>query len=596
MWLPTAAGLMAACSSDLGPSDTGVPEPDLLADLRADSNRDGVIRFDDDSDKNKTEWNTTTGAVLLANIDDDNVRCKANLDDLTIAVCNDASDELINGEDDALDIARLKTRPWPKTPEDAIGIVTVEPPSAQSYVRVFWKSGPAGTDFLPVQADTIFTRDEIQAGIELGIEAKDIVRDPAKWDGYVDVRFTVTSVKKGVASEAVRMRVAPVLTYHHLLPAEKVWVSNTRRPGNAAMRSDLSDSCAAANLPPPQMIEVIDPWAQDFFEPAFMSMPAPNGTQHVMHVNYRSANVYEPNKEKQALRPAGKFVFAVRGKDVAGVQQYDLKHDARMDSLNSFGNFETVPPYEKDGVSFPFGRVLRGRTKSFFPDKSFAAMVDAQAQQPAIDIDTSWLSVGHVDETLSFVKANTPRGWKLLVNDARMAKKMLEDQVAAGHGDVAMFVGKSWVDLETGEEKPAEITIAKVLADTEVMRASAEAAVEVDAQLAKLKAELGLSEDEIIRVPFLHTSYGGKSAAYQPGMVNGLYLSETRFAAPDPHGPIIDGKDIFKAALSEPLASIGITVDFLEDWDEYHVGLGEVHCGTNTTRKVPDVKWWESGR
>jgi protein-arginine deiminase len=597
VWLPAAAGLVAACSSDLGtpPSESAVPEPDLLADLRADSNRDGEIRFDD-SDKNKTEWNKTTGAVFLANIDDDNVRCKANLDDLTIAECNDASDEIIDGEDDALDVARLKTRPWPKTPEDAIGIVTVEPPNAQDHVRLFWKSGPAVTDFLPVMGDTFFTREEIQAGIELGIEAKDIVRDPAKWDGYVDVRFTVTSVKKGTASEVVRMRVAPVLTYHHLLPAEKVWVSDTGRPGNAEMRKGLAESCAAASVAEPQTIDVNDPWAQDFFEPAFMSMPGPNGTQHVMRVNYRSANVFEPKQQKRPLRPAGQFVFKMRGKDVAGVQQYDLKHDPRMDSLNSFGNFETIPPYEKDGQVFPLGRVLRGSTRSFFPDKTFASMVDAQGQQPAVNVDTSWLVVGHVDETLSFVRASTPRGWKLLVNDARMAKKMLEDQVAAGHGDVPMFVGKSWVDLETGEERPAEVTIAKVLADTEVMRASAEAAVEVDAQLAILKSEIGLTDDEIIRVPFLHTTYAGKSEAYQPGTVNGIYVSETRFAAPDPHGPVIDGKDIFKTALSEPLAQLGITVDFVEDWEEYHLGIGEVHCGSNTTRKIPDIKWWESGR
>ena len=135
-----------------------------------------------------------------------------------------------------------------------------------------------------------------------------------------------------------------------------------------------------------------------------------------------------------------------------------------------------------------------------------------------------------------------------------------------------------------------------MLADKEVMQSSAEAAVEVDAQLAILKKELGLAEDEIIRVPFLHTTYSGKSAAYQPGTVNGIYISDTRFGAPDPHGPIVNGKDIFKAGIAEPLQKLGITVDFIEDWDEYHLGIGEVHCGTNSTRKIPEVRWWESGR
>ncbi|HVJ93433.1 MAG TPA: protein-arginine deiminase family protein, partial [Labilithrix sp.] len=396
--------------------------------------------------------------------------------------------------------------------------------------------------------------------------------------------------------DVVKMRVAPLLTFHHLNPAESIWVSNTRTRGNAATRADLGTSCEAAALNRPNEINVDDPWTQDFFETAFMSMPGKGGTQHSIRVNYRSANVFEPGSKTRPLRPAGRFVFQERGKDVAGVQQFDVKHDQNMDSLNSFGNFETVPPYEKDGVSYPFGRVLRGKTKSFYPDETFSKMIDSQGQQPAIDIDTSWLLVGHVDETVSFVKAPTPRGWKLLVNDARLAKQMLEDQVNAGHGDTPMFVGKTWYDWETYKEVPAAITISEVLADREVMQSSAEAAAEVDGQLQVLKEELGLTEDEIVRVPFLHTAYEGFSVAYQPGMVNGIYFSDTRFGAPDPHGPEIDGKDIFKAALAEPLAKLGIAVDFIEDWDEYHVGGGEVHCGTNATRKIPELRWWESGR
>lgn len=589
--LAFAALIAGACSSDRRD-----PEPDLLADLRADSNRDGAVSFDDDSDKEKLTWDSTAGAVFLANIDDDTVRCKSDVDDILIAQCNDAMDEIINGDDDAQDIARLKTRPWPKTPADAQGTFTIDTVGAVPHVRLFWRSGEGATDFLPVADDTIFTAGEIRAGIELGIEAKDIVRDSASWDGFVDVRFNIVSPSRGNATDVVRMRVAPVLTYHHLLPTEAVWVSNTKSRGNALMRKDLEDACSAAEVGAPLAINVADPWTEDYFETGFMSMPGLAGMQHVIRINYRSANIYEPEEEKRPLRPAGQVVFAMRGPDVAGIQQFDLAHDRRMDTLDSFGNLETIPPYEKDGESFPFGRVLRGSTGSYFPDRSFTRMLDAQRQQPVIDVDTSWLFVAHVDETLSFVRANTPRGWVLLANDARLAKTMLEDQVAAGRGDFTMFADKSWADLSTNEKRPAEIAIKDVLADTEVMRSSAEAAAEVDAQVAILKDTIGLSDDEIIHVPFLHTSYLGRSIAYQPGTVNGIYLSPTHFAAPDPHGPVVEGKDIFKTALSEPLARLGVTVHFLEDWDDYHVRLGEVHCGTNTTRKVPVAKWWESGR
>jgi protein-arginine deiminase len=596
-----SAGLFACGSSDEGGSSTPAtvpppPEPDIVADLRGDSNRDGEIKFDD-SDKDKTTWDKSVGAVFLANIDDDNVRCKATGDDVTIEKCNDAQDEIINGDDDALDLARLKTKPWPKTPVDATATIAITTESAKPLVRLFKKTGEGATDFTPLAGDEVFTAEEIQAGLEFGIEAKDIVRDPAKWDGYVDIELKVTSPTKGEAIDTVHMRVAPVMTYHHLLPAEKIWVSNTGGFGNKEMRTDLAKACKAAGVPAPQEINDGDPWTQDFFETGFMTMPGAGGTQHAMRVNYRSANVFEPSKPKTPLRPAGQIVFKLRGKDVAGIQQFDIKHSGQMDSLNSFGNLETIPPYDLDGVSYPMGRIIRGKTKSFFPDPSFVKMMDAQSvQQPSINVDTQWLLVGHIDETTSFVKAKTPRGWVLLVNDARLAKQMLEDEVKAGHGDIPMFVGKVWQDFETGKDRPAAISIKDVLADTEVLQSSAEAAVEVDAQLAIIKKETGLKDDEIIRVPFLHTTISGRSAAYQPGTVNGIYVSDTHFGSPDPHGPTINGKDIFKSALEEPLSKLGITVDWIEDWSEYHLGIGEVHCGTNATRKIPETKWWESGR
>jgi len=82
--------------------------------------------------------------------------------------------------------------------------------------------------------------------------------------------------------------------------------------------------------------------------------------------------------------------------------------------------------------------------------------------------------------------------------------------------------------------------------------------------------------------------------AYQPGTINGIYLSDTHFAAPDPHGPMIDGKDLFKTQLEQALGVLGINVDWVENWDDYHNYAGEVHCGSNAMRQVPKEKWWEA--
>jgi protein-arginine deiminase len=566
-----------------------------VADLRADSNRDGEVLFDD-SDAEKTTWDAKHGAVFLANIDDDKGRCAKAGTDLELAKCNDAANDTIDGADDVLDLARLKSKPWAEAPDTATATVSVSD-AAKEHVRLFKRIGTGDTDFEILGEDGAIGVEELRAGVELAIEARDIVRDKDAWDGFVDVKLSIT-VGTEVVDDAVKMRVAPVLTYHHLLPAEEVFVTNNGSPGNRAMRTDLAAACKDVSLPAPSEIEPEDgdPWAQDFFETAFMSMPAAAGKQHVVRVNLRSPNVVQPGDVKSPLRVAGQVVFtSFRGKDSAGVQQFDKSHDQDMDSLNSFGNTETIPPYTLGSDTYPFGRILRGATPSFYPDKTFTKMLTSQSIQPIVEIDTSWLLVGHVDETVSFVKASSPRGWALLVNDPTLAKKMLEDEVTAGKGDTPMFIGKSWYD-DNGRSSPAQATIKQVLADTTVMAASAEAATEVASQIAKLKKETGLTDAEIVKVPFLHTKTQGLSYAYIPGMVNGIYVSNTDFVVPRPHGPVINDKDIFEQAMVDRLKPLGITVHFAEDWDDYHAALGEVHCGTNTRRKVPETKWWESGR
>jgi protein-arginine deiminase len=581
-----------------------------VADLRADNNRDGKVDLDDPSeDENEDKWTAKNGAIFLANIDDDEAACPKKtsqgkaINDVDLPGCFDAADEVINGPDDLLDLARLKVKPWAEAPDDATATLEITKAAADK-VRFFKNDGQGNfTVFAP--ATGTLSAAELRAGVELAIEGKDIVRDSAVWDGYVDVKLVVHdstdadgSTIKG-ASDQVRLRLAPVLTRHHLDPAEEIYVSKLSGQDSVAMRKDLMAAITAAKVPSGlsslSETEIYsDQWTQDFFETAYMAMPA-EGSKHIIHVNYRSANVYN-NDKKNPLRDAGRVVFLrLRGKDTGGIQQYNLASDPNMDSLNSFGNTETIPPYTLGNASYPLGRLLRGSIKSFHPDASFATMLESQGVQPPVYIDTSWLLVGHVDETMSFLKASTPRGWVLVVNDAALAKQMLEEQQAKGNGGVKLFTGKQWLD---NNDKPysAEITIDGVLADTDVMAKSAEAVTEVDNQLEIIKAETGLTDDEIIRIPYLHMPTSGYSIAYQPGTVNGIYLSDTDFGAPAPHGPVIDGKDIFQAQMEDAFGKVGVTVRWIEDWDLYHRLSGEVHCGTNTRRAVPEgEKWWESG-
>ncbi len=607
--LPVWALVAPGCSS-------GGTDSTPIVDLRADTNRNGTVDWNDPTeDANEDTWDQTHGAIFLANIDDDESACPktagngALLGDVDLASCNDAQDTVINGDADALDLAPLGVAAWPGAPAGTTASLTVDD-AAAPFVHLFIQRSGALT-FFDWQNGDVLSTDELHAGATLAIEGTDVVRDPAVWDGFATLTLTV-----GTTTDTVKMRLAPIVTRHHLAKEERVFVTAfASDPGSVAMRSTLYSNMAGngegdgTTLPPtPSNVTEIDAdktyaatqpysdqWTQDYFEVGYMSMPAPGGQQHVIDVYLRSANIYYKDPTNP-LRDAGKVVFAqFRGPDAAGVQQFDMASDPSMDSLNSFGNFETVPPYSLGGKSYPLGRQFRGSIPSFHPDGSFLKMMEAQSVQPPLYIDTSWLDVGHVDETISFVKASTPRGWIVLAADPTLAKQMLQDQSTAGNGSTVMFAGKSWYDANNNPT-PADITIDQVLADTDVMTSSAQAAAAIDGQLTILKQETGITDAEIVHVPVLFESTQGYLEAYTPGTVNGLYYADDTFAPPDPHGPVIGGVDIFKDQFEKAIAPIGIKVAWVEDWDLYHALTGEVHCGSNSKRGLVDgEQWWTSG-
>jgi protein-arginine deiminase len=58
----------------------------------------------------------------------------------------------------------------------------------------------------------------------------------------------------------------------------------------------------------------------------------------------------------------------------------------------------------------------------------------------------------------------------------------------------------------------------------------------------------------------------------------------------------VGGKDVFEKATEDALATRGMTVHWVEDWDTYHRNLGEVHCGSNTRRLPSKAFFWTGAR
>ncbi len=580
---------------------------DEHVDLRADVDRDGTVDLTGDSDQEGEDgWDGERGAIFLPNIDDDGTDgvdpvCARSGSDEELAACHDATNDVVDGANDLLDLARILSVPWPEAPDEAVGTVLVSSPGS-GFVRLFASDGSSLQPFDP--ASDRLSAAELRAGVELAIEAVDVVRDANIWDGFVDLSLRVDlgpdPGREPFGIDTVRLRAAPLLFRHHLHPIDRVYatVYDDYAPSEAFI-ADLEAAMGAAAVPQPLYgfdwnVVGSDKWTQDHFETAYLSMPSTGGQQQVIHVNLRSAN-YDGD-----LRYAGRLVYtALRGPDVAGLTQYDPddpSHGSGRGTLNSCGNFETIPPYSHGGQSWPLGRVLRGGSpdSGIAPDQSLDRMVDAQGVQDIVRIDTWWLDVAHVDETLSFVKTSSPRGWAMLVADPALARSMLEEHCDVDDPgpdcSVVMFEDLWWWT------SPAEISIYDVLTDTDLMNDNAWAAASIDDQLEVMTAETGITEPEMVPVPSLFEQVSMGLVAYVPGMVNGIYLADGHFGPPDPHGPEIGGEDIFKAKLEEALEPHGVSAQWIEDWTMYHLGMGEVHCGTNATRHIPAGDgWWESG-
>ncbi|ULR50539.1 protein-arginine deiminase domain-containing protein [Streptomyces deccanensis] len=617
-------------------------------DLRVDTNRDGKVDVTGTTDTSgENGWTVARGALMLPNIDDDTRRCPATgpkgkpLSDAKLAACNDASDTKVNGTADAADLARVRSVPMASVPAGAQGTVKVTAGAAQS--RVFVKRG---TKWEPVTGKTRLSRAELKAGVEFGVEARDVIRDTAKWDGTARVRLTVKS-SKGTTADSVTLRVAPLLTHHHLQNAQQLLVTKISGGNygklNAAFRKGLDKAAKDAGITQPTVnfTKYGDIWAQDFVEPAYVSMTGANGKRQAMRVMLRSA---------QLDRESGRELFEkMRGPNIGAVQVTGAK-DSEEWTLNSMGNLETIPPYAHGDRSFPAGRIIMGQRPDVGskPAKVMRTFLKSQGMQDPLFLDTSWLHVGHVDEFVQFLPADTPRGWKIAIADPEAGLKLLRDAKAAGHGSTKMF------SLKLG---PTE-TIDKALASKTLVSDNNLATRKIEANLAVLKRETGVTDAEVVRVPALYTQgteqvgetqadgddktrlprltrlgagaelpdvtrdYGQQrrlddttadqgskgregfgaaspaapappvmTSAYVPGAVNGIVLSRTHYLAPRQWGPVIGGKDIFGEAVTAAYTSAGMKVSYLDDWETYHLGMGEIHCGTNTLRNT-SAAWW----
>ncbi|XP_057640689.1 protein-arginine deiminase type-1 [Chionomys nivalis] len=378
-------------------------------------------------------------------------------------------------------------------------------------------------------------------------------------------------------TDSVTFRVAPwIMTPNTQPPLELYVCSVTDAHGrNDKFLEDMAHLALKANcklVVCPRVDNHNDRWIQDEMEFGYIEAP------------HKSFPVVFDSPRNRGLRD-----FALKkilGPDFGYVTR-EIQY-AGASGLDSFGNLDVSPPVRVGNKEYPLGRILIGGN---FPKSSGRRMarvvrdfLQAQQVQAPVELYSDWLSVGHVDEFLSFVPTSDQKGFRLLLASPSACLQLFQELKEKGYGEAAQF---------DGLKHKTKRSINDILADKHLRRDSVHVQKCIDWNRDVLKRELGLSESDIVDIPQLFFLKGAYAEAFFPDMVNMVVLGKY-LGIPKPFGPLINGRCCLEEKVRALLEPLGLHCVFIDDFLSYHQLLGEIHCGTNVRRKPFSFRWWNS--
>lgn len=444
----------------------------------------------------------------------------------------------------------------------------------RDFVRVFLWDPSAGL-FRLIQGRTTLPAGEAAVKeIVLGVEAVDFAGEG--WPPSFDLNIRIEGgEERPLLTETIRCEVAPFLLSCCLDPAASVHVVKTGLTGRFV--ADLEPLVRSAG----SKLEVFsdptlpehDIWIQDAVEIGYAA-----AGPRVMSVALRG---------NRGEKLDDLFARTFLGVD-SGVVRKGQFRGPEAEWIDWFGNLEVSPPLRGRDRDFPKGRIYAGTQGGRDMHPEVIAFLESQgAQGPVLWLDTSWLLIGHVDEVVSWIPSDGIRPFKMLLPSPRLAVEILRRAVEEAPGCI--------LNEGAGREgdKPGEVerSAAEALKDKELLAAQVFVQMKIDEVRRRLQEELAIADAEIIEIPVLFREsffkeQPGRYEAWTTNMVNSLLVGRT-LIVPDPHGPLIAGRDLFLQAVRERLEPAGCAVVPVDNFFPYHRWAGEVHCGTNATRHPP---------
>jgi Protein-arginine deiminase (PAD) len=495
--------------------------------------------------------------ILVPNIDDDDEDGIPDVNASPLAV--GADDEMV----------QVRVLPDRKLPQGAMVRAEIAEPWTR-FARVFiLQPSSDGFRFVlpPIEVDRTEAK---KRGIVIGVEAADFPAADRPPTIEVKVAFE-TREGRPLHAEKMLYRVAPFLLSSCLDPAEYVQVVKTKvteqfvrnlEPLVEAAGAKL-DIVAEASLPEH------DIWIQDAVEIG----NATDG-KSVMLVALHGNR----GRELDAI-----FAKQKLGRNFGVIKKGDFRGKP-AEWIDWYGNLEVSPPVTAKGREFRNGRFYAGTQGERAMHPEVIAFLEAQGVQgPVLWLDTSWLIIGHVDETVSWVPSRVGTPFRMMIPSPRLAVEILKQAERDAPGGILNRGTKRESDKPNEFERP----VAEALRDKSLMSAQKYVQGKIDAVRRTLQDELGVTDADVIEIPVLFNTesgrFSGRYFAETVNMVNGLLVGND-YIVPDPRGPLVNGKDVLLQAVKDRLEPLGCRVVPLDCFYPYHRWGGEIHCGTNATR------------
>lgn len=508
----------------------------------------------------ETEGETEGGAFDPETYVLDDVFGTPNLDDDDGSGRADWFELVFDGDDD------VSTLMLPAAPEG----YTVEL-SATGELENFrlWDDG---TFVIGVADDSTLDAYSVEPGPE-GL-ALDVEFGDFNTQGGLDVRLLGPEGDE-LNAQSIRVMGSPMIMNHHLQPAEGVWVMDVDANfgTNDAMVSVFSSVLGGLFDPVDDATYGFDVWVQDEIE--FATATGLEGQRLDVVIDSVRDRGLDDFAEDEFVGPS--FIAPAWGDPIQAT------------TWDSFGNLEASPPVTVDGLEYPFGRIYYGREGNNGLQTGLGDVLAEQQVQAPFEVDTLWLCVGHVDEFSSWVPdPSSEKGFKFLLSDVDAAWEIIDalppEMPLGRHGPDHGYATAGDLQNDAG----LRAFNADVQAD------------ELDPIHDQFMAELGLEESDIIYIPSLFEDVTGcGAAALIPGMVNLIVANPEGgpidLFIPDPffrNDEGDQGSDPFIEAFTDVMPE-GLELHYVDNWDVYHLALGEVHCGTNVLR-TPIEDWWTS--